>query len=86
MVLGGLNTLVLIGSSVALQLGLFAVRRGKLRALAGLVAAAAVLGLAFLLLQLVSWQRLWDSGMTADQRHAGGEPAAASGSGRAASG
>jgi cytochrome c oxidase subunit III len=64
--LGGFNTVVLVVSSVTLQLGLFAVRRGRVQAMAGLVVASAVLGLVFLLLQLVSWKHLWDHGLTAD--------------------
>jgi cytochrome c oxidase subunit III len=64
--LGGFNTVLLAISSVALQLGLFAVRRARVRAMATLVTVSAVLGFAFLLLQLVSWEHLWDRGLTAD--------------------
>ena len=62
-VLGGLNTLVLLGSSLALQLGLVAVRRGHLRATSRLIAVAAVLGLAFLQLQIFSWHTLTEQGL-----------------------
>jgi cytochrome c oxidase subunit 3 len=65
-VLGGLNTLVLVASSVTLQLGLVAVRRGHVRWLPRLIAFAAVLGLAFLMLQLLSWKRLAQSGLVSN--------------------
>jgi cytochrome c oxidase subunit III len=64
--LGGFNTVVIAVASVTLQLGLFAVRRGRVRAMAALVTVSALLGLAFLLLQMVSWEHLWSSGLTAD--------------------
>ena len=62
--LAGFNTLVLLGSSAALQLALVSVRRGNLKWLDRLIAAAAVLGLGFFGLQLLSWTHVWNSGMT----------------------
>ena len=64
--LAGLNTLVLLGSSAVLQLAVVAVRRGNLKVLARMIAAAGLMGLLFFGLQLVSWMHVWRSGMTPD--------------------
>jgi heme/copper-type cytochrome/quinol oxidase subunit 3 len=53
----------LVASSVALELGARALRRGRRRALAPAVAGAALLGAAFLGLQLVVWRGLWEEGL-----------------------
>jgi cytochrome c oxidase subunit 3 len=63
-VLAGFNTLVLLGASVVLHLSILAVRRGNVKVLARMIAAAALMGLLFFSLQLVSWTHVWRSGMT----------------------
>jgi cytochrome c oxidase subunit 3 len=63
--LAGLNTLVLASSSVALQLALLAVRRGRVKVLAPLLSGSSVLGLGFLGLQTNAWVSVWRAGMTA---------------------
>src|SRR5207237_1296306 len=66
--LPALNTLVLIGSSVLLALGLAAVRTARPRAFVRYLGGAIVLGVVFLALQSVVWAQMigagtrWDSG------------------------
>jgi cytochrome c oxidase subunit III len=61
--LPALNTLVMIASSVALMLGLRAVRAARPRALRGWLAAAIGLGLAFCAMQFVVWRHMWLEGL-----------------------
>ncbi len=57
------NTIVMLASSVALVLGLRAVRTARPRALTGWLSTALVLGATFFVLQCVVWTRMWRSGM-----------------------
>ncbi len=57
------NTLVILASSVALQLGLGAARRGRASLVAPAVGASLLLGLGFLALQTLLWMRLIGSGL-----------------------
>jgi len=66
LVLPGLNTLVAAASSAALVLSLQAFRGGNRRAGARLVALAALLGAAFLGLQVSVWTSLWSAGLQPD--------------------
>src|SRR5262249_19430250 len=59
-----INTVLLGASSVVLQLSLHAVRTGKVARLGPGLAASAVLGSAFLGLQIFTWRRLLDEGLT----------------------
>jgi heme/copper-type cytochrome/quinol oxidase subunit 3 len=61
----GLNTLVLLASSVAMFAALRAVRRADGRALVERLAAAAALGVLFLAVQGYEWARLIHYGLTA---------------------
>lgn len=58
-----LNTLVLAASSAAIQLGLRSIRRGASRKLGRALLLAALLGTAFLGLQLSVWARLYGQGL-----------------------
>jgi cytochrome c oxidase subunit 3 len=64
LVVPGINTAILAASSVALQLSLGAVRAGKAALLGPGLAASALLGTTFLALQMVTWRRLLDEGLT----------------------
>jgi cytochrome c oxidase subunit 3 len=64
MFLPGLNTLVLLASSLTLWLGLRAVRNARPRALKSWLLATVVLGLWFCGLQLVVWRRMFLDGLT----------------------
>jgi len=61
--LPAVGTAALVASSVALEMGARALRRGRRRVLAPAVALAALLGVAFLALQLSVWRGLWDAGL-----------------------
>jgi heme/copper-type cytochrome/quinol oxidase subunit 3 len=63
----GINTAILAASSAVLQLSLVAVRTGKVARLAPGLAASALLGAAFLALQLFTWRKLWSDGLTPDE-------------------
>jgi cytochrome c oxidase subunit III len=60
----GLNTLVLLGSSVAMVAALRAMRRGHGRALVERLTAAGALGMLFLAVQGYEWVRLIHYGLT----------------------
>lgn len=60
------NTVVLLGSSVTLALGLRDLRAGRAGRLAPWIGATLVLGAVFLLLQLAVWRSVWHSGLHAD--------------------
>ncbi|MCC6558452.1 MAG: heme-copper oxidase subunit III [Polyangiaceae bacterium] len=61
--LPALNTVVLLGSSVAFSRGVNALRQGRRGALASWVLVTAALGVTFLVLQLVVWRDLWAAGL-----------------------
>ena len=61
--LPALNTLVLLGSSVAMSVGIRALSRGNRRAIVPALSIASVLGAVFLALQLVVWRDLWQKGL-----------------------
>jgi heme/copper-type cytochrome/quinol oxidase subunit 3 len=63
LLLPGLNTLVLAGSSAALQYGLVSLRRGRAAVLASMTALALLLGATFITLQSVVWVQLWALGL-----------------------
>lgn len=58
-----LNTGVIAASSLAVQLALFFVRKGRLRLLGPSIAAAALLGTVFLALQVGMWSQLYQAGL-----------------------
>jgi heme/copper-type cytochrome/quinol oxidase subunit 3 len=60
----GLNTLVLLASSVAVFVGIRALRRGQRQATARLLQTAACLGALFLVVQGYEWVRLVHFGLT----------------------
>ena len=62
--LPGLNTAVLAASSAALQLGVRWLRTGKASFVGPAVATSLALGALFVSLQVVTWQRLLDEGLT----------------------
>jgi cytochrome c oxidase subunit 3 len=64
LVVPGINTAILAASSVVLHLALGAVRGGKAALLGPGLAVSAVLGSAFLALQIATWRRLFDEGLT----------------------
>jgi cytochrome c oxidase subunit 3 len=64
LVVPAINTAILAVSSVVLQLSLGAVRAGKVARLGQGLLASAILGSAFLGLQIVTWRRLLDEGLT----------------------
>jgi len=61
--LPGINTLVMLASSVALQLGIRSIREGRATALRNWLLAALVFGAVFLGLQLWVWSSLWAGGL-----------------------
>jgi cytochrome c oxidase subunit 3 len=60
------NTALLVLSSVALQLALFSVRRGRTRVAGPALAGAAVLGGLFLGLQIMTWTQAYEGGLRPD--------------------
>ena len=66
LLLPALNTVVAAGSSAALLIALRSFRGGRTRSGARAVAAAALLGAAFLALQAVVWTALWAEGLHLD--------------------
>jgi cytochrome c oxidase subunit III len=62
----GLNTLVIVASSLALEGGLWAIRSGKPRALAPALALTAALGGVFLWIQYGVGTELWIAGLRPD--------------------
>jgi cytochrome c oxidase subunit 3 len=62
--LPGLNTAVLVASSALLHFALHSLRHGKIPQAGSSVAATVVLGSVFLALQTVTWNQLWDEGLT----------------------
>jgi heme/copper-type cytochrome/quinol oxidase subunit 3 len=60
----GVNTLVLLASSVAVFVGIRALRRGQRQATARLLQTAACLGTLFLVVQGYEWVRLVHFGLT----------------------
>jgi cytochrome c oxidase subunit 3 len=61
---GAVNTVVLAFSSAILQLTVRNLRRGQSRFVAWGIAASTLLGAAFLAIQVSSWRRLLDDGLT----------------------
>jgi cytochrome c oxidase subunit 3 len=61
--LTGLNTMIIAASSAALEAGLWAIRRGKPRALAPALLATALFGAAFLWIQYGVGAELWFAGL-----------------------
>jgi cytochrome c oxidase subunit 3 len=59
-----INTVILAASSAVLQLSLRAVRSGKTERLGPGLAVSALLGSLFLGLQILTWRRLFDDGLT----------------------
>ena len=57
------NTVVLLASSLALALGLRAVRHARPKALPRFLFAAIALGVAFCTLQVIVWRRMWLGGL-----------------------
>jgi cytochrome c oxidase subunit III len=62
--LPALNTLVLAGSSVALQYAVSSVRRGRARILTVSLGTSLILGTTFLALQALVWRDLYVQGLT----------------------
>jgi cytochrome c oxidase subunit 3 len=62
--LASVNTALLAASSVALQLSVRALARGKTRVVGPGIGAVALLGALFLALQVTSWLRLYREGLT----------------------
>lgn len=62
----GLNTVILIASSAALELGLYATRRGRVAWLAPGIFASALLGILFLSLQYFVGAELYGEGLKPD--------------------
>ena len=60
--LPAVNTVVLLASSGAIALGVRSLRKGQRRALSAWLAASAVLGATFLVLQFVVWRDVWAAG------------------------
>jgi cytochrome c oxidase subunit III len=60
----GVNTAVLAASSVILQLGVRALRLGKMRWVAPALAASLALGALFVALQILMWRSLFEEGLT----------------------
>jgi cytochrome c oxidase subunit 3 len=69
LLLPGINTAVLIASSVVLQRGVFSHRRGQ--PLLPWALATLALGIAFLALQTVVWSSLWRGGFKISSGHYG---------------
>jgi cytochrome c oxidase subunit III len=61
--LPAVNTAVLLASSGAIALGVRSLRKGERRALSAWLAASAVLGATFLVLQVVVWRDVWAAGL-----------------------
>lgn len=61
--LPAVNTVVLLASSGAIALGVRSLRRGERRSLSAWLAASAVLGATFLVLQVVVWRDVWAAGL-----------------------
>lgn len=61
--LPAINTVVLLASSAAIHAGIRALARGKRRAIAPALSLGALLGAAFLALQVVVWRDLWQKGL-----------------------
>ena len=59
-VMGGVNTAVLIGSSLTVVLSVWAAERGKQKALAGWLFATILLGLAFLVIKYFEYSAKWE--------------------------
>src|SRR5262245_41007122 len=64
LVVPAVHTFILAASSAVLQLSLGALRDGKPKLPGPGIALSAVLGSAFLALQLVTWRGLWEEGLT----------------------
>ena len=63
LLLGTLNTALLLTSSAAIAVGAAAAQHGRPRAVAPWLAAGAALGLAFLAVKGVEWHREWQEGL-----------------------
>jgi cytochrome c oxidase subunit 3 len=63
LLLGSLNTIVLLGSSLTIALGVWAMRMGRGGLAAVLVAATLVLGTVFLCIKAIEYARHFDEGM-----------------------
>ncbi len=63
LLLGTLNTALLLTSSAAIAIGAAAAQHGRQRAVAPWLAAGSALGLAFVGVKAVEWHREWDEGL-----------------------
>ena len=62
-VIGGVNTAVLLGSSFTVVAAVHAARTGQRRLLLGMLGATIVLGLVFLGFKAVEWRQHWHEGL-----------------------